>query len=62
MARTMPNIYVRRLDNNEIVHTVSVKHTDPRDIDKVVLGLLRNMNTDRFYVDDSECDREEAST
>ena len=45
---------VRRLGTNEIVHSVGLSSTHWRHVERVMMGLLRNMDTDRFYVDDSE--------
>ena len=50
------NIYVRRLDTREIVHTVPVKGANISRPDKIVAGMLINMDRERFFVDDSECD------
>lgn len=53
------NIYIKTFEG-EIVHTVPVENPNPRKVERIVTGMLRNMNTDRFYVDDSECDEETA--
>jgi hypothetical protein len=50
------NIYVRDIEKREIVHTIEVTNPSPRKVARVVAGLLRNMNTKEFYVDDSEVD------
>ena len=50
----MPNLYVRKLDTDEVVRTVPLSQTGDRYVEKVVSGMLRNMNTEKFYVDDSE--------
>lgn len=48
-------IHVRKVGTGEIVHSVEVKSPDPRRVERVVSGLLRNMG-DGYYVDDSEAD------
>ncbi len=52
----MKKLYVRALDTREIVHTVEVHNTT--QVERVMLGMLRNMDTDRFFIDDSEFDEE----
>lgn len=55
---TIPNIYVKRVGTDEIVHTVPYRGAfvalTERAIETTVRGLLRNMNLDKFYVDDTE--------
>ena len=48
---------VIRLGSNEIVHTVNVSGRGDRDVEKVIRGMLRNMDTDRFHVEDSKDDK-----
>ena len=50
------NIYVKRLGTNEVVDTIKFTGTSERKQERVMMGLLRNMDTDRFYADDSEVD------
>ena len=50
------NIYVRKMDTGEVVKTISLSNTSERHVEMVVRGLLRNMDTSNFYVDDSEAD------
>ncbi len=52
----MPNVYIREITTREIVKTVEVKSPSPRYVEKLVRGMLRNLNTDDYFVDDSECD------
>lgn len=52
-------LHVRRFDTDEIVHTVEVENPHSTRMgtpkyEHVMMGLLRNMDTRRFYVDDSE--------
>ena len=49
-------VYVRRLENQEIVKEIEVGKPSSRNHELMMMGLLRNMNTDKFYVDDSELD------
>lgn len=52
----MSKVYVREQGTNEIVETIDV--TDAkctlRHLEKLERGLLRNMDTDRFFYDDEE--------
>lgn len=50
------NIYVKRLGTGEIVDTIKVANPTSRKVEKVMRGLLMNMDTDEYYADDSEAD------
>lgn len=50
----MANIYVRELSTDKVIHTVDVGNKPVDKIEKVMMGMLRNMDTDRYYIDDSE--------
>jgi len=47
---------VRSFDTREIVHSVGVEPYNLRHVEKVMMGMLRNMNTDKYFIDDSEVD------
>ena len=50
-------LHVRKLGGDrEIVHSVEVKEPCARKIEKVLRGLLRNFNSDEYFIDDSEGD------
>lgn len=50
-----PNVHVRSLDTREIVHSFECRYLrSSSQYDRMLLGLMRNMDLDRFYVDDSE--------
>ena len=53
----MPNLYVRALGTRELIETIEV--TQVSQVQKVMLGILRNMNMDRYYLDDSEFGEQE---
>lgn len=44
---------VRRMGDDEVVREISVSGSDGH-VERVISGLLRNMNTDEFYVDDGD--------
>lgn len=50
----MPFLHVKD-ENGQIIHSVEVKNTNPRHVEKVMMGMLINMNPD-YYIDDSEFD------
>lgn len=50
----MKKLYVKRMSNAEIVEEIEVKNENRYE--KVLSGLLRNMDTENFFVDDSEFD------
>lgn len=45
-----PRLEVVELETNRVVHVVPLKHTDDRYVERVMMGMLRNMDTDRFCV------------
>jgi hypothetical protein len=48
---------IKEIETGNVIK--SVKLTGPlceRRVDRIMSGLLRNMDTDRFFVDDSEVD------
>lgn len=47
---------VRSLATQEIVSNIGLTNLNARRVERVMRGLLRNMNTERFFVDDSEVD------
>ena len=44
------------IETQKVIHTVPI--SPGRDIDKVMCGLMINMDTDRYYIDDSDFDEE----
>lgn len=56
------NIYVRVKETDEIVETLDVTHKSPSMRDRVVRGMMINLNHDEYYVDDSECIDAEAAS
>ena len=47
---------IRRFDTREIVHSVGVRSLQHRHVERVMLGIMRNMNLEDYFVDDSEVD------
>lgn len=47
---------IRRFDTREIVHSVGVSNLGEGYIERVMYGMLINMNTDQYFIDDSEVD------
>jgi len=58
----MKNLYVRDLVTREIVNTVPVSNPSPTSLQKIIRGMLINMNTDKYFVDDSEFDKPSGSS
>lgn len=53
MAEKRRQLYVRLLEGDEAVHAVIAS---PHNYEKVMAGMLINMNTEKFYIDDSDFD------
>ena len=47
---------VRSFDTREIVHSVGLSNLKESHVEKAMMGMLRNMNTDKYFIDDSEVD------
>ena len=57
MSKTA-NVYIRKMGSREIVHTVEVKlPISEGQHERLLMGMLRNMNTDGYFVDDGELDK-----
>jgi len=56
--KTVAYLRVRRFDTREIVHSVALSryHIQPNVLQRVMMGMLINMNTDEYFIDDSEVD------
>lgn len=54
----MANLYVRSWATREVVKTIDVGDKPARRVEKIVRGLLHQMNTEEYYVDDSEVPEE----
>lgn len=46
----MTKLYVIELETGKTIHEVDVAGKSPRQIEKVMSGMLRNMDTERFAV------------
>jgi len=44
-----PRIEVREYATRKLVRTVELQSADPVKAEKILLGLLRKMDTDKFY-------------
>lgn len=53
----MKHLYVRRISDDEVVSRIEVR--DEHRYERVMRGMLINMNTDEFYIDDSDFDTEQ---
>ena len=52
----MTKPYVKRLGSQETVDEIEVTNPSQRKIEKIMRGMLHQMNTDEYYIDDSEFD------
>jgi hypothetical protein len=46
----MSKIYVVEFKTEKVIDSINVSGKSQREIDKVMMGLMRNMNLERFYV------------
>lgn len=43
-------------ETREVVHKVEVKNDNQSHVERVMLGMMRNMDTEKFFIDDSDFD------
>jgi len=55
------HLIVREIETDEEVRRIALTSLGERRTEKVISGLLRKMDTDRFYVDESEVDAARAA-
>lgn len=49
-------LVVRRLGTDEEIERIGVSYLNEYYVDRVMTGILINMNKDEFFIDDSEVD------
>lgn len=49
-------LYVRELGTHKEVHRVALTTLNEAHVEKVMAGMLRQMNTSKYYIDYSEVD------
>ncbi len=54
----MANLYVKRIDTGETVRTIDLRGRKGDAAEKVVMGLLRNMDRETYFVDDDEVEED----
>ena len=57
----MNKVYVRDFETRSIVKEIDVHHiAGTSNYDRFVMGLMRNMNLDKYFLDDDEYQKEQA--
>lgn len=54
----MPNLYVRDFKTRSLIHTINVTGKSWNQVEKIELGMLRNMDTEKYFIDDDEAFKE----
>lgn len=49
-------LYIRDFDTRSIVKEIDVTGHSERQVEKIMMGMLINMNTEDYFVDDSDCE------
>ncbi len=49
-------LLVKEFGTDKIIHKVGINNLSDRHVERVMSGMLRQMNTDLYYIDDSEID------
>lgn len=47
-------LYIRRLSDHEEIERFDVTGKSDRTVEKIMFGILRNLNMDKYFVDDDE--------
>ena len=51
------NVYVKRLDDDSVIHTIPIhSRMSESTHERFLTGLMRKVDQENFYVDDSEID------
>lgn len=50
----LAHLHIKRMGTDETVKSIGLTSLSERYVEKVTMGLMRNMNLDSYYVDDSE--------
>ncbi len=53
-------LVVRDMNRNEI-DRIGLSSLDENYVERVMMGMLRNMDTDNYFIDDSEVDKARAT-
>jgi hypothetical protein len=53
MKNATKELIVRRIDDRSEVSRIPVENPSERKVERVMMGMLRNMDTERFFIDDS---------
>lgn len=54
--KPLAHLIVKSFDGHKVIKKIALHNLDENHVERVMLGLLRQMDRDRFYVDDSEVD------
>lgn len=52
----MTALVIREFGSRKEIHRIELSNVSERYVEKVLRGVLRQLNTDRYFVDDSEVD------
>ena len=56
----MNKVYVRDFETRSVVREINVSNiAGTSNYDRFVMGLMRNMNLDKYFLDDSEYQKEQ---
>lgn len=56
----MNKVYIRDFETRSIIKEIEVHHApDSSQYDRFEMGLMRNMDLDKFYLDDDEYQKEQ---
>jgi len=58
----MTDLVIRELITHKEVHRVPLNSLNERHVERVMFGILRNMDTNNYFIDDSEVDRARKET
>ena len=50
-------LHIRELKTRKCVECIGLKNISDNHVERVMSGILRNMDTDKYFIDDSDVDR-----
>lgn len=48
-------LYIKDFATRSVIEEIDVTGSSERRVEKIMMGMLINMNTEEYFVDDSEC-------
>jgi len=58
----LAHLHIKQMGTDEVVKSIGLTSLSGHYVEKVTMGLMRTMNLDSYYVDDSEVEAAKENT